>query len=81
MNPCEKCKVKEDYMPYCDECLKQKTPFRYSINIIDLKADINMTIQLIEDGEINTDNEIEHLRGIESALHEIHLKLMGANTK
>jgi len=55
-------------------------PFEYSSNILDLKLDIGMTIQLIQSGEISTDDEIEHLRGIQTALHKIFLKLSGVKS-
>ena len=52
-------------------------PFEYSSNVLDLKMDIGMTIQLIQSGEISSDDEIEHLRGIETALYKIFLRMSG----
>ncbi len=52
----------------------------YTANCTDLSLEIGMTIQLIQAGEIDTDNMIEHLEEIKTAVNKIGHKLMGGTS-
>jgi predicted transcriptional regulator len=47
----------------------------YSTNCMDLSLEIGMTIQLIQAGDIDTDNMIEHLEQIKTAVNKIGERL------
>ena len=48
----------------------------YSTNITDLKLEIGMYIQELQNGE-HEDNEIENLQDIQTALHKMFIRLSG----